>query len=207
MSGFVGYEFVFGGQEFFYEVVDIARECGRNVAARIADAVVGDAVLGKIVGTDFFAAVTRADEVTSVGAELGVFFIDFGLEQAGAQDTHSFVFIFGLGFFVLVGDDQAGRQVGDAHGRVGGVNALAAVATAAKHVDFEVAGVDFDVGFFGLRQDGHGDRAGMDAALAFGDGHTLDAVDAGFELEVLISFIAANHKDNFFETTGVARAF
>jgi hypothetical protein len=43
-------------------IVNITIHYGGDVATGIVDAVVGDAVLGKVVGTDFFAAVAGADE-------------------------------------------------------------------------------------------------------------------------------------------------
>ena len=96
--------------------------------------------------------------------------------------------------------------MGDAHGRVGGVHRLAAVAAAAVDIDAQVARVDFDIGFFGFGQHGDGGGGGVDAALALGDGHALHAVDAGFEFQVLIGFDAAHGKDDFLEAADFVRA-
>ena len=46
-------QFVLGLLQFFDQVVDVAGEGGGDVAAAVADAVVSDAVLGEVVGTDF----------------------------------------------------------------------------------------------------------------------------------------------------------
>ena len=64
------------------------------------------------------------------------------LEQAGAQDGERLGAVLVLALLVLDGDDQAGRQVGDPHRRVGGVDALAAGAARPIHVDPQVLLVD-----------------------------------------------------------------
>ena len=66
----------------FNDVVDVAVHRGRNIAATVADAMVGDAVLWEVVGADLFATVAAADEVTTFGGKLGVFLVDFLLEEA-----------------------------------------------------------------------------------------------------------------------------
>ncbi|KAG1647641.1 hypothetical protein GQR58_030422 [Nymphon striatum] len=75
----------------------------------------------------------------------------------------------------------AGRLVGDADSRVGGVHGLAAGARGPEHVDLQVVFVDldFDFGCFGKHRDGR--RGRMDATLRFGHGYTLDSVDADRE--------------------------
>lgn len=59
-------ELTFGGLEMFDQVVDVAVHGGGDVTARVADAVIGDAVLRKVVGTDFFTTVTGADEAATM---------------------------------------------------------------------------------------------------------------------------------------------
>ena len=73
--------------------------------------------------------------------------------------------------------------MGDAHGAVGGVDALAAVAGGAVHVDAQVLGVDGHIEVLHLRQHRHGAGAGVDAPAGFGGGHALHAVHAAFKLE------------------------
>ena len=147
-----------------------------------ADAVVGEAVLGEVVGADLFAAVAGADLLFAVlGLEL-VDALGFDLVEAGAEDAHSLFAVLDLRFFVLAGDDGVGGQVRDADGGVGGVDGLAAGAGGAEGVDAEVLGFDLDVDLFGFGEDGDGDGGGVDAALGFGGGDALDAVDAGLVL-------------------------
>src|SRR5258708_1383457 len=54
-------EFVLGGEEVFDQVVDFAVQCGRDVAARVADAVVSNAVSREVISADFLAAVARTN--------------------------------------------------------------------------------------------------------------------------------------------------
>ena len=91
----------------------------------------------------------------------------------------------------------------DTDGTVGGIDALAAVATGAIDVDAQVARVDLDVSFFGFGEDGDGDGAGVDAALALSDGDALDAVDAGFKFELGVRRVTLDFEDNFFVATGL----
>ena len=57
------------------EIVDVAVHGGGEVVAGVMDAVVGDAVLGEVVGADFFAAVAGADEGFAIGGGLGDFLL------------------------------------------------------------------------------------------------------------------------------------
>ena len=75
--------------------------------------------------------------------------------------------------------------MGDTHGGVRRVDRLAAGAAGAVDVDAQVARVDDDlVVILDLGHDEHADGARVDAALRFGDGHALDAVDAALVLQV-----------------------
>ena len=60
--GILGFELAFVGLEFFDDIVDVAVEGSRDTTAAVADAVVGDAILGEVVGADLFTAVTGADQ-------------------------------------------------------------------------------------------------------------------------------------------------
>ena len=104
-------------------------------------------------------------------------------EQPGAQDAHRLLLVLQLALLVLAGDDDAGRQVGDAHRGVGGVDALAAGAGRAEDVDPQVVGVDLDLDLLGLGQHQHAGRAGVDAALRLGHRHPLHAVHAALVLQ------------------------
>ena len=124
-------------------------------------------------------------------------------EEAGTEDGHGAFAILELGAFVLHADDDTGGEVGDADGGVGGVDGLTAVAAGAEDVDAEVFRFDFDIFFFGFGEDGDGDGASVNATLRFGDGDALDAVDATFEFEAAVGFVAGEAKNDFFEATSV----
>ena len=87
------------------------------------------------------------------------------LEHAGAQDPHRLLLVLELALLVLAAHHDAGRQMGDAHGRVGGVHTLPAGTGRAEHVDTQVVGVDLDVDLLGLGQHEDPGRGGVDAAL------------------------------------------
>lgn len=63
----------------FDNVVDVTVKGGWDVAAAVADTVVGDAILWEVVGADFLAAVTATDEVAALGGKLGVVFVNLDL--------------------------------------------------------------------------------------------------------------------------------
>ena len=75
--------------------------------------------------------------------------------------------------------------MGDAHGRVRGVDALAPRSRGAEDVDTQVGGVDLELtGVVGLRHDQDAGRGGVDAPLGLGDRDALDTVDAALVLQV-----------------------
>ena len=110
--------FVAGG-ELVDELVDAAVHDGGQVVDREPDAVVGDAVLGIVVGADLFRALARAYLGAAVCRLLGAAFFLLQLVQAGAQDAQGTQFVLQLRALILAGDDHAGRLVIQAHG--GGV--------------------------------------------------------------------------------------
>src|SRR4051812_13573156 len=94
----------------------------------------------------------------------------------------------------------------DAHGRIGGVDVLAAGARGPHRIDADVfvANLDVDVLDFGQHGDGGGGR--VDAALRFGGRDTLHAVPAGLVFQPRIGALAGVLGDDFFIPAGVAVA-
>src|ERR1700676_504533 len=169
---------------------------------------VGDAILGIVVGADFFGAVAGFDLAAAFGANGGLLFFELHFIEAGAKDAHGLGAVFDLRFFVLLRDDEPRRQVGDAHGGIRGVDRLAAGAGRAESVDAQILGFDFDIDFVGFGEDGDGGGGSVDASLGFGGGDALDAVDAAFIFQLGINFFALDGGNDFFYSAHLCgRAF
>ena len=77
---------------------------------------VRDAVLREVVSSDLFAAVSGSDLAFPFLSEFLGFPFLFRLDETGAQNLHSLVLVLVLGFLVLAGNDEAGRDMSDADG-------------------------------------------------------------------------------------------
>jgi hypothetical protein len=113
-----------------------------------------------------------------------------GGEQPGAQDAHRLLLVLQLALLVLAADHDAGRQVRDPDGGVGGVDALPAGPGRAEDVDAQVVLVDLTstCSASGITS--------TPAALVWmrpwrlGHRHPLDAVHAALELEQRVRRLA-----------------
>ena len=99
------------------------------------------------------------------------------LVEARAQHLHGEAAVLVLRFLGR-DDDDAGRQMRDAHGAIGLVDVLAAGAARAHGVDADVLGLDVDIDLLGLRQHGDGRRRSVDAPAALGRRNALHAMHA-----------------------------
>ena len=116
----------------------------------------GAQVLDHLVGVQHVVAhlvAPRAGDVAAELVELGALLGLLHRQQLGLEDRHRGGLVLQLGALVLAGDDDAGRQVGQADRRVGGVDALAARAAGAVDVDADLVVGDLDL--VGLLDDGH----------------------------------------------------
>ena len=137
------------------------------------------------------------------GALAAVLFLD-----ARRQHLQRLGLVAVLAAVVLALGDDAGRDVRDAHRRVGLVDVLAAGAAGAVGVDAQVGRVDLHrLRLVGLGQ--HGDRAGagVDAALGLGGRHALHAVAAGFEAQLAEDLVADDAHHHFLVAAELALAF
>ena len=132
---------------------------------------------------------------------LALFFV-----HARAQHLHRLFFVLVLAASVLAGHHNACWQVGNAHGRVRGVDVLSARTRRTVHVDFQVARLDLDIDLGRLRQYRDGRCAGVNAAAAFGHGHALHTVDAAFIFQLGENAIALDRDNNFLEPAHIGRA-
>ncbi len=188
------------------QFVEVAVHDHVDLVQRQIDPVVGHAALRKVVGADAVAAVARADQVAPRGGFLRLRRAQLHVLQTRRQHLHRLVLVAVLAAVVLAFDDDAGRQVGQPHRRIGLVDVLAAGARGAEGVDAQIAGIDFDLAeLVGL---GHyRDRAGrgMDAPLRLGGRHALHAMAARFELQLRERGIAGDAHDHFLVAAQIRR--
>ena len=165
---------------------------------------VRDSGLGKVVGADALAAPGAPHlGAAFVGALLGGP-LSLLFEQARAQDFQRPYAVLVLRFFVLALHGEAAREVGDAHRRVRGVDALSPGPAGAHHVDAKLSGVDVHFHLAGLGQDRDGDGGGVDPPLGLGFRHALDAVDAPLVLEAAEDAWARDRGDRLSDAPGAA---
>src|SRR5262249_26229049 len=159
----------------------------------------GHAVLGEVVGADLLAAVAGAHLAQTRIAQFFLPLAQFLVVEPGPQHRHRLIAVLELRFLVLVGDDQAGWYVGDPHGAVGGVDALAAVPGGPEDVNAQVGGVDLDLDLSGFGHHGHRRGGGVDTPTRLGSRHALHTVDAAFVFQEAIGAPAPDLEDHFFQ--------
>src|SRR6266516_1241925 len=162
------------------QIVEVAVQHLREVVNRVMDAVVGHAILGEVVGTDFLRSVTGTHLGAALAGPGGFLLGDHLIEQARAQHLECPDLVLQLALLVLALNHEIRGQVGDAHGAVGRVDALAARSLRAEDVDPEVLVFDLHVDL--LRFGKHRHRRGRRvlAPLPFRDRYALHPVDARF---------------------------
>src|SRR5690606_2526871 len=87
------------------------------------NAVIGQAVLREVVGTDLLGAITGLDHRAAFVANRVRLFALFQLEQAASQNLQTLGLVLDLTALVLAANAHAGGQVSDLYGAVGGVDA------------------------------------------------------------------------------------
>ena len=163
---------------------------------------VSEAVLGIVVGADFFAAVTRADLELALAGGLFELLAHHRLVDPCLEDLHRFVPVFVLRFLILDRHDDPGRQVGQTDGGIGGVDALAAAAAGAVDIHFDLVGLDVEFHILHFGDDSDGDGGGVDASLGFGGGDPLDPVGAGFVFELAVDSVPFDQDDELLVPPG-----
>src|SRR5436853_3558948 len=153
-----------------------------ELVQRQADAMIGDASLGEIVGADALRAVAGADLALALRGPRIRRFLPLLLVEPGAQDLHGEAAVLMLRLFRR-DDDEAGRQMRDADGRIRLVDVLAAGAAGAHRVDADVLGADVEVDILHLRQHRNGGGGGVNAPARLGGGDTLHAMDTRLVFE------------------------
>ncbi len=157
------------------------------VAEVLVDAMVGDAVLGKVVGTYLLRAVA-CPHLTAAHASHRLFGLPpLAVVEHRAQHIHRLRAVLYLRALLLRGHDDARGNVRDPDRGLRLVHVLAAGTARFIRVDLQVARIDVDVDVFvHLRQHGDGGGACVDASLRFGNRHALHAMHARLVLEMFI---------------------
>src|SRR5574338_486027 len=88
-----------------------------------SDAVVRDAVLRKIIRSDFFAAVPASHLSLPTLRDFRLLLFPFRFDDARAQGAHRFRAVFQLRPLILTTDDDSGRKMRNSHGRIGRIHA------------------------------------------------------------------------------------
>ena len=171
------------------------------------DAVVGDAALREVVGADLLRPLAGADLRAPRRRELGL--LPLALEPRtavrAARASPSARF-WSCDFSSCIATTMPGREVRDAHRRVGRVHALPAGPGRAHDVDLEVLLLDLDLDLLDLGHDGDRRGGGVDPALRLGLGHALHAVRPALELEDRERTLALHREHDLLDAAGLALA-
>ena len=88
------------------------------------NSMVGDTILRKIIGSDFFSSITRTYLGTPILSNRGILFLLLGLDNSRPQGSHGFIPILQLGSFILAGDHHTGGDMGNSNSRIGRIDTL-----------------------------------------------------------------------------------
>lgn len=157
--------------------------------------VVGDAVLGVVVGADFFGAHSSADGGLSLAFERPQAFFFFDFPELGTENFERDFPVSDLGALFGTEDDNVGGDMGQADSGVDFVDVLTAGASGADELPIKIFLADFKS--FGVddRQYSHRSCGSVNPALGFGFGHALDTVDARFVFEKSVDVFAGDFDD------------
>src|SRR5579863_7495699 len=97
------------------DLVEFALHHKIQLVERESDAVIGQAVLAKVISADFFAAVAGTDHGATFGADRRLLLFQLHIIEAGAENAHGLGAILDLRLFILAGNNQAGGKMRDAH--------------------------------------------------------------------------------------------
>src|SRR5713101_1261282 len=172
------------------------------------DAVVGDPSLRKIISADALGTVARADQGFARGGFLRLLLAPLLVLDARRKHRERLFFVLVLRARVLAFHHDSGGKMRDSNRRVGLVDVLAACARGAVGVDAKIRGIQYDVADCArLWQDGHRAGRSVDPALGLGRRHSLDAMAAGFELELGVGALTDNARDDLLIAAGITWRF
>ncbi|CAB4579214.1 unannotated protein [freshwater metagenome] len=145
---------------------------------------IGNPVLGKVIRANSLRTVHPPNLALAGIARDRIAFFLLAREQARAQNAHRRFLVLDLALLVLTRDDDSRRNVRDSNSRVGRVDRLATGATGAEDIDTYVIWADRDLfGFVNLGKNEDTRRRGVNSALRFGCGDSLNAMNSAFVFE------------------------
>jgi hypothetical protein len=106
--------------------IDLAVHYGVEVMHRVADAMIGHAILREIVGSDFRGPVAGSNLCLPHSGPLGFLLCNRCVEETGAKNFHSLQLVLQLVLLILLADDNTARDVSDANCGIRCVVALSA---------------------------------------------------------------------------------
>ena len=162
--------------------------------------------LGEIVGADLLRAVPGSDLAAPLLGLRALPFRQLHIVEFGAEQAKCLLFILQLGFLRLAVDDDSRGNVGQAHGGVCGVYALAAVSGSAHHIDAAVVHVDLYVHILGLRHHRHRRCGGVNPPAGLRLRHPLHPVHAALVLQLGVGSLSVDHADHFLEAADAVLA-
>ena len=169
---------------------------------------VGDAALRKIVGAYALGTVAAAYQAFACRGRLGVLLLNLRVLDARREHAHRLCLVLVLRAAVLAFNHYPGRQVGEAHRRIGFVDVLAARTGGAERVDAQVGGIEHHiVDIVNFRHHCDGARRSMHATLRLGGRHALYPMRAGFEFQNRICALSDDARDDLLVAAHLAWAF
>src|SRR6267142_42796 len=194
------------GEQRLCQLTEVAIHDVVDLVEREPDAVIGDPPLREIVGADALGAVARADEGFARRGFLRLLLTQLFVLDACRQHRKRLFLVLMLRAAVLAFHHYPGRQMRDAHRRVGLVDVLAAGTGIAEGVDAHVRRIQHHVADrAGLGEDRDGAGGGVYAPLSLGFGNALNAVTARLELELGVSALPDDARDDLLVSADVAR--
>ena len=154
--------------------------------------------LREVVGTDFLRTVAGSYLTAAQLSFLVVALLLFQIIQLCTQHLQRLVFIFQLALFILAGNHDSGRDVGQTYRRVRRVDALTAVSGCTEYIEFTVVHIDLHVEILYLRHNRNRDRRGVDSAAALRLRHTLHTMHTALIFEPRIRTLTGNHEADIF---------
>src|SRR5579871_63272 len=172
-----------------------------QLVERKANAVIGYAVLRKVVRADLFAAIAAANHGLAFFCQGLLLLFHFDFVETRAQDAHGLFTILDLRLLVLAAYDRVRRQVRDSYCRVGGIHRLATRSRGTKRIDPNIFKLDLDVYILGFRKHRHGNGRGMYTTLLLGLRHTLNSMDTALILHARKDAFTFDDGNDFLKST------